>query len=322
MTMLERLAYAWTSTIVASCATFLLRAIARRRMHATKNSFDGEEGVISAVLLTVFLSALVMIYLIVFSQEFANPLFILLLSIAAFAHFAILVLGYSSLSGYAEARQQNQTYQQQLLFYSSYLRSREADFLSGEILRHDQEQHFVYLLSALEEGRYKEGISYLKTILSTSINAGQFPSGNFAIDSLLNYKEPQFKDAQIELKSNFCVPEYLEINDVNLCVVLGNLLDNALEATKSLSSDKRWIELSVRYVPEGGNLCIIIRNPYQGSLKTGGLGGFRSTKSVLRRRGLGLYSVRQALKKYDGILQTKLENDSFTAIVLMYGDKA
>jgi len=77
-------------------------------------------------------------------------------------------------------------------------------------------------------------------------------------------------------------------------VFLGNLLDNAVEATVQVPAEKRIVKLKIRYDRE--NLFISIENPLQIEPRRGGLGGFLTSKHNPKAHGIGLYSVKHSLK--------------------------
>lgn len=229
---------------------------------------------------------------------------------------AIVVMYYSVLRQ-AKIKQKNSIYQQQLQFYEEYLQEREANYQHGKVLQHDQRQHFGYLLSAMENNRIEEGITYVKTLIQDVFLGKPEATNNFVINSILSIRSEKMRENEITLLSEIEVPEQVHVNDVDFCIILGNLLDNAIEATRRVPADKRVINLRIRY--DAGVLLVDIKNSHVNALKKGGLGGFASSKCEQGQHGLGLYSVRQTLEKYNGILQTEVDADRFITIALLYG---
>lgn len=87
------------------------------------------------------------------------------------------------------------------------------------------------------------------------------------------------------------------LTDVELCTVLGNLLENALDACKRQPASPRSISLSSKET--SGTLFILIENTYDGKLKRIG-GRLLSLKNPAPRYGIGLESVKKILEKYEG----------------------
>jgi len=229
------------------------------------------------------------------------------------------LMTYFSLIKQARNRQENAIYQKQLKFYDDYLQERESNYQYVKILQHDQRQHFGYVLSAMKNNQIEEGVAYLEELMQGAPFGKLEATNNFAINSVLSFKSEKLKEKQIVLASAIEVPEQVHVSDVDLCIILGNLLDNAIEATAQVPAEKRNIKLEIRYDRE--NLFVSIKNPLQVEPRKGGLGGFVSSKRNPKAHGLGLYSVKHSLKRYDGVLQADATEDMFTATALIYGSK-
>lgn len=68
----------------------------------------------------------------------------------------------------------------------------------------------------------------------------------------------------IDMKCYVFVPEQMPFDGADLCIILGNLLDNAMEAAGSLPEGQRHMEVSVSQIK--GSLSIMVQNPYEGKL--------------------------------------------------------
>jgi len=231
---------------------------------------------------------------------------------------AISIVYFISLSRWAKTEQESTIYRQQARFYDTYLQEKEASYLHGKTLEHDQKQHLIYLLNALEEEKVKEGISYLQHMLKDVSVDKVIRSNNLVVDALLNYTSEQMRKSQIELVASIEVPARVSIADVDFCIVLGNLLTNAIEATQQVEDTQRVIDLTIRY-KAGNNLYIRVENPYENALKTKGVGRLASTKESDQERGFGIYSARQVAERYDGALHIKTHEGKFVVEALLYG---
>ena len=109
------------------------------------------------------------------------------------------------------------------------------------------------------------------------------------------------------------IPMELTIPVFDLAVILGNLLDNAIEAVTYV--EERKIHIRAKYTK--GRLIGEISNSYDGTLlKTPE--GILSLKEDKENHGMGIKSVEMTLKKYDGVLQITHDDTKFTAKILMY----
>lgn len=234
---------------------------------------------------------------------------------------ATLTTLYFALGKQEKIWQESNVYQMQLEFYGSYLREKEAEYLHTKILEHDQKQHIIYLLGVLKEGRSEEGIAHLERMLQDVSSEKSTRTDNLVVDSLLSYKHEQMKKNQITLQTSLTVPKHMNINSVDLCIILGNLLSNALEATTKVAVSERLIKVIMRYDGTGESLVIIIENPHANKLLPEKSGRFTSTKQGHTLSGLGLQSVQRTLEKYDGTLRFETKADKFTVTALIYGEK-
>ena len=103
-----------------------------------------------------------------------------------------------------------------------------------------------------------------------------------------------------------------------MCSVIGNLLDNALEAVKAVSSEERIIELNLKR--QQGMLFISCKNPYKGEIKTEN-GRLITSKNDKKNHGIGISSIEQVCQKYQGTMEIQTDNEVFHVLVLLVEDK-
>ena len=104
----------------------------------------------------------------------------------------------------------------------------------------------------------------------------------------------------------------------HLAIIFGNLLENALEASRKIPAGQRYIILEATYVKETLQICI--RNSSPEEQKKDSRGHYLTTKEDTRYHGIGLASVEQALTDYDGELFTQHEGREFRASAVLYGN--
>ncbi len=111
----------------------------------------------------------------------------------------------------------------------------------------------------------------------------------------------------------------MEFKGADICLILGNLLENAVEAAEK-AKKKKYIKIQMKY--DRGNLLIFLMNSYQGRLIKMKDKRLKSTKSDAGNHGVGLPSVYRAVAKYNG---TVTVDDSiperFLVRVVLYGEK-
>ena len=136
-----------------------------------------------------------------------------------------------------------------------------------------------------------------------------FHTGNTVIDSLLFDKLSQVKDTNITLNFNGVFPEN-PMNTADLCVVFGNLVDNTIEACLKLP-ETHIKNIEIFLTPQQDYLFISFMNPVTEKVIINN-NSVTTTKDNKDDHGIGLYSVKKILKKYDGHLTMSCSNTTFT----------
>lgn len=109
------------------------------------------------------------------------------------------------------------------------------------------------------------------------------------------------------------VPAEFFVEGTDLCVILENLLENALEAAREMPDGERQVSLSVRLA--GGALLITVENPYRGEVLVDLRGRIRSRKTG--DHGIGLLSVERTAEKYAGTVSVSHEGGIFRVSVML-----
>ena len=135
-------------------------------------------------------------------------------------------------------------------------------------------------------------------------------TGNLAFDSIINYKLKDIKNSDIKLTMRLKIPPVLEIADADIVTIIGNLLDNALEAVAK--AGEKTIKLHV--VLDNGALLIKVENSFNGELKE----GLASLKGG-SEHGHGLKNIKRSVDKYDGYMKTTPADHLFSVSILLYG---
>jgi len=179
--------------------------------------------------------------------------------------------------------------------------------------RHDYHNHIQALQASMALGNYDEVNAYLRqlnddlTQVDTSVKTGRV-----MVDAILNGKIGIAAQNQIPVNAKAVLPEGTPVSDVDLCVVIGNLLDNAVEENKKLSPEDRFIRIYIGR--KNTQLYLAITNA-AGKKRPRREGLFASTKGM--DHGFGLARVESVVKKYGGIFSADSEDGGFTAEILI-----
>jgi sensor histidine kinase regulating citrate/malate metabolism len=131
------------------------------------------------------------------------------------------------------------------------------------------------------------------------------------VDALLNSKSSYAVNKGITVTMKASVPDKLSISETDLCIILGNLLDNAIDECLRLDGDK-FIRIYIGMKNTQLYMCVT-NSAGKKKAKIGSI--FKSMKSTLH--GFGLSRVENTVKKYKGYCSFNSEDGAFTAEVML-----
>ncbi len=172
-------------------------------------------------------------------------------------------------------------------------------------LRHDLSNHFITLKAYFEEGDSKKGIEYIDSIKSeTSVRKKMIDTGNISLDAIINTKRSIAEKNGIEFVCNIQIPENIFLDPIDVCVIFGNALDNAIEACSRVKKDKK---IAVSIVYENDSLICKIVNA---AVKTEN--DFLQTgKADKKNHGFGIGNIKSALDKYKNVCRFEQNENEF-----------
>lgn len=181
--------------------------------------------------------------------------------------------------------------------------------------RHNLINRLIVLKSRIEGDSEKEDIlTNIDRMINNSYSLDAISdSGNSTVDAVINFKYAVAKEYGITFKLNLFIPAELPIEQSDIGVILGNALDNAIDAVKQCTAADRSLRISMGIKKEAW--IIIITNPYEHRLKTDRNGEFLSTKEDKKRHGFGLNSIRKIAEKYQGEIITEVSNQVFSLMI-------
>ena len=182
-------------------------------------------------------------------------------------------------------------------------------------LFHDFYNHIEALQRYLIKDKTKEAIQYIEDLRSPLKTITQAVwTGDEAVDYLINSKTALAASRQIRVSTNIEFPRRTNIRSVDLVAILGNLLDNSLEATDAAEDSLRFINLTIRRIND--MLVIKVENGCSAAPAEAD-GGLQTSKADKTLHGWGLESVRTAAGHYDGTVETEYGNRIFRAVVTL-----
>ena len=186
----------------------------------------------------------------------------------------------------------------------------------GEIkkLRHDMKNHLIAISELSKKHGDTDITDYISTLSGKIVQAEEYSqTGILSLDSIINYKLTQAKQSGITVFCEIAVPNDLKIASEDFVTIIGNLLDNAIEAAEKIQ-DNKYIFLNIRYTK--GTLFITVKNSFDGILNIKN-NRYQTTKKDTLLHGIGLQSIENAIRKCNGELLTSHSDTEFVTKIIM-----
>lgn len=186
---------------------------------------------------------------------------------------------------------------------------------SNAKLYHDLHNHIEAIYQCLIQGNMQEAVRYCEDLRTPMREISQRVwTGDKALDCLISSKMAVAEQGQIKTKVNIEYPHNTNIRSVDLTTILGNLLDNALEAADTAPEELRFLNLTIRRI--NTMLIIKVENGYGHAPAEKG-GKLTTSKSDKDSHGWGLKSVQTAADRYDGVITTDYKDGVFQSVVTL-----
>ncbi|WMM25781.1 GHKL domain-containing protein [Tissierella sp. MB52-C2] len=181
---------------------------------------------------------------------------------------------------------------------------------------HDTKNQLLAILGYIENNENDIAIENLNLLCNNIVERQKsINTGNIAVDSLLNVKINKIKELDIDLEISIFLEQNNQIEEIELCIILGNLLDNSIEACEKIPLDgEKKIKLKIIQVEE--YLSIYIRNSTCDKIK------FEKSKISTTKKdkifhGFGLENIKEIVDKYNGHMDCEYIEDTFIVKVLL-----
>lgn len=240
---------------------------------------------------------------------------------------AILLVGmnilifyiYMQLADDLQLRRMTSVYEQQLDLCEHHRQEQEMSIMQVRDIKHNMKNNLIAILAYAENGKYDKMIEFIHETMGDGKIAIKdvSNSGNIVIDSLIGYWYVTAKKKGIKFSIDICIPMSMTFKGADISLILGNLLENAVEAAQN-AEGVRYINTKIKY--DKNNLFLFVANSYSGTLLKSKNGKLQSKRSDSKNHGIGLASVYRTVAKYHG---TVVIEDSvperFKIQVLLYG---
>ena len=204
-----------------------------------------------------------------------------------------------------------ESYQSELL--RKYCDEVESMYRKMRGWRHDYHNHIQALLASMALGKYDEVNAYLRELNDDLTNVDTtVKTGRVMVDAVLNGKLNIAAQRSIPVNVKASIPEGTQVSDVDMCVIIGNLLYNAIEENDRLPIEDRFIRV---YIGRKNMQLYLSFTNAAGKKRRKSGDGFTSSKGT--DHGFGLHRVGSVVKKYGGMISADSEDGGFTAEILI-----
>lgn len=229
-----------------------------------------------------------------YDQLFSYTEIIILTALSAFAA-GFWLFGMNKI--YLEQQKSGQ-YQSQIAAYKML----EEQYRQAERLRHDMKNHIIALSGLLESKDYRKMAEYLDTMEHNGNLSGGEMTGSTAVDAILYQKGTYAEQNNIPWECDVTIPKACGINEFDLCVLFGNLLDNAIEACERMQDiEARFINIMANAVK--GCFLLEIKNS--------------THKENPEKHGIGLLNIDDVVRNYNGVMDIEVKDGVFTVSILI-----
>ncbi len=180
--------------------------------------------------------------------------------------------------------------------------------------RHDYRNH-IQTMKVLAANGNMDALKVYLDELDTDLNTVDtvVKTGNPMADAILNSKISLARSRSIPTQVDAHIPVKLKMSELDLCCIIGNLFDNAMEASMALPEEKRMIRV---YMDMKGTQLYISFTNFTAAKKLSKVGrGFKTSKG--EGHGFGLVRMDDIVSRYDGYLSRNSEDGAFTTEILI-----
>lgn len=295
--------------IFVSIKFTIIQIIRRKRSH---RRLVGEGRLYIVQLIVPFISCISMVYLIhsevnTTEQRFMNvQLMMLVLSVINIIQYYV----FDQINELQYANAENLKIAEAYKYKADYYSEVEKHQQAVRVIRHDLKNQLIALKVYINKASYGRAEDEIDIILDKvkSTEEKQF-TANHVVNVLLNEKCETAKEKDIEFRVTVKIPEELNIEDREIVVLLGNLLDNCIEACEKVEG-KRSITFDMQYV--NGAAIIHAVNTTDGKVFN-----LQTRKDRSFEHGIGMRSMRSVAERYQGNLDLKIEDQMFVTDIIL-----
>ena len=234
------------------------------------------------------------------------------------AVMSFMFIMYVKLGDRYELKRKNDMYSLNMEMYAQNLMEKEASMNEFRKFKHDLNHKLMYLMDLTKNNENDEAVKYIEELIDMKPLYSMViaDTNNSFLDTLINAKYVSAVNQGISFNVKLNIPYDLPFNSADLCIILGNALDNAIEANVNDKVEAPYINLSITY--DMGNLIIVIENSFNGVIHRDKDGNIISSKTNKVNHGFGLKSIRDLVLKYSGDMDIEINENTYKLNIILY----
>ncbi|MBC3888967.1 GHKL domain-containing protein [Acetobacterium paludosum] len=208
----------------------------------------------------------------------------------------------------------NEMIKQQLGYQSDYYKKFGECIEETRKGEHDLRHHLNTVLGLIQQKDNEKVEKYISELLGNRLSISDvLYCRNDVVNAILGYYVNTCKKEAIDLSIATQVPNDLEIDETDLCVIFGNILENALEACCKITNANKFIKISSQFL--NNKLYIAVDNSYEGTLRL--KNDIYLSQKRKEEAGIGMLSVMGMAKKYNGEASFKAVDKTFCVSIVL-----
>ncbi len=242
-----------------------------------------------------------------------------MISIAILLGINIIMFNiFGQLSENLELKRKTSIYEKEFALLEQHMHERENLMKEFRVKRHDLKHQMLNLLILLHEKDFEKLEDDIEKLAELDSFNGLFlvNTENSIIDAFVNSKYAIAREKGIRFEAKLNIPSELPFPGEDISVILGNALDNAMEACLRGKVDDPYIKVNMSY--DQGNLVIMVENSFDGILMRERKGGWMTRKHNSQQHGIGIHSIRKVIQKYHGYYHVEIEEQIYRLEMILY----
>lgn len=228
----------------------------------------------------------------------------------------------------------NNILNEQIVIYRNEIATKNRYNQKIKSIEHDINNHIISIRNMISDNRNNEAVRYIDEVFNILNNHDNIlDTGNIEIDSIMNTKLDEMASYGITYCHNIMIPCGMNINAMSIVIILGNLLDNSIEAVKKTKKSEEYQkvqneDINIEIIYDRGTLNINVSNiTYRNkenlfyNIEYNGLSlpsGFNTSKDNADKHGIGISNIIHIVQQNNGLMSMSRKNGIFTTKITLF----